>query len=278
MSTALAARRRAMAKRGRPAKLPRADAPAVIVGAYARELVALSRAMDAAIMEELVNAGVLPRSSGDTARADSFVLRDVFELLVKAITDRLAKLVNARTLQANLARIGGRVEMRAAQAWQAQYRAALGIDPRADPNAAKRLDQWRRENLRLITALSRDKVRRVSRVLRESNAGERAEDIAAKIVRTTGATESHARLIARDQVAKLNSQAMREKHEDAGITEYVWSTSLDERVRDEHRELDGKRFKYAEPPVTNDRGERNNPGEDIQCRCVAVPVIPGFND
>jgi hypothetical protein len=43
-----------------------------------------------------------------------------------------------------------------------------------------------------------------------------------------------------------------------------------------HKALDGKRFKFSEPPVVNKKGERRNPGGDIQCRCVAIPVIPLF--
>jgi len=59
----------------------------------------------------------------------------------------------------------------------------------------------------------------------------------------------------------------------AGVSRYEWSSSADERVRPRHRELDGQTFSWDDPPVTNDDGDTNHPGEDYQCRCIAVPVL-----
>lgn len=58
------------------------------------------------------------------------------------------------------------------------------------------------------------------------------------------------------------------RHEELGITHYRWSTSGDERVRDTHIENDGKIFAYDDPP-----DETGHPGHDINCRCVAIPVL-----
>ena len=52
-----------------------------------------------------------------------------------------------------------------------------------------------------------------------------------------------------------------------GVTDYVWSTSGDERVRPEHAARNGKVYKWSEPPAGG------HPGEDIQCRCRAIPVL-----
>lgn len=73
---------------------------------------------------------------------------------------------------------------------------------------------------------------------------------------------------------RANAEHTRKLHESQGVTEYVWSTSDDERTRPDHKALDGKRFAYADPPVSNKTtGTRANPGEDYGCRCVAIPVI-----
>ena len=32
-------------------------------------------------------------------------------------------------------------------------------------------------------------------------------------------------------------------------------------------------FDWDDPPVTNDDGDTNAPGEDYRCRCVAIPQI-----
>lgn len=92
-------------------------------------------------------------------------------------------------------------------------------------------------------------------------------------------TQSRAELIARDQVLKLNAEVTQKRHEAAGIVEFVWSTSRDERVRPDHKVLEGKRYRYDDPPVVDRRrGTRGLPGIHFQCRCVAIPVIPGFDD
>ncbi len=57
----------------------------------------------------------------------------------------------------------------------------------------------------------------------------------------------------------------------AGITQYTWSTSKDERVRPSHAELEGEQFSYDDPPEVD--GEPANPGEPILCRCVPLPVL-----
>ncbi|GHU91253.1 hypothetical protein FACS1894202_12370 [Clostridia bacterium] len=84
----------------------------------------------------------------------------------------------------------------------------------------------------------------------------------------------HAQFIARDQMAKLNADITQQQQTDAGVSEYVWRTVGDGRVRDSHKHLNNKRFRYDDPPVVDDEtGRRANPGEDYQCRCVALPVF-----
>jgi SPP1 gp7 family putative phage head morphogenesis protein len=86
-------------------------------------------------------------------------------------------------------------------------------------------------------------------------------------------SSSKAMLLSVDQTMKLNSGVMRLRHEAAGIRSYTWSTSLDERVRPMHADLEGQVFSYDDPPETNEDGDTNNPGSDYRCRCVAIPVL-----
>ena len=101
------------------------------------------------------------------------------------------------------------------------------------------------------------------------------EEIARELQEATGATKARAQLLARDQVLRVNSQLTQDRHEAAGITEYVWSASRDVRVRRRHKELDGTRHRYDDPPIVDERtGRRAHPGQDIQCRCCPIPVLP----
>jgi len=93
-----------------------------------------------------------------------------------------------------------------------------------------------------------------------------------------GVSASRAQLIAVDQTLKTNAQVMRARHEAAGVTQYRWSSSRDERVRKRHAELDGQVFSYDDPPETNDDGDTNNPGEDFRCRCIAVPFVDDLDE
>jgi len=99
-----------------------------------------------------------------------------------------------------------------------------------------------------------------------------------QIMATVDVTKSKAALLARDQTLTLNAQITRTRQQNVGITEYVWTTSGDERVRDAHAELDGTVNRWDDPPVSSEDGRRNHPGEDYQCRCTAFPVLPELGE
>lgn len=121
------------------------------------------------------------------------------------------------------------------------------------------------ELIKSIPAQSLDRVKTM--VLNGAAKGERYETIAKEVMRQMDVAESRAKLIARDQMAKLNASITEAKQTALGITEYEWITAGDERVREEHRANNGKVFKWNDPPDTG------HPGEDINCRCIARPII-----
>ena len=53
------------------------------------------------------------------------------------------------------------------------------------------------------------------------------------------------------------------------------STVNDGRVRDNHAELNGQRFRFDDPPMGGgtSEDEPGNPGDGILCRCYADPVL-----
>jgi SPP1 gp7 family putative phage head morphogenesis protein len=123
-------------------------------------------------------------------------------------------------------------------------------------------------NVELITSIPEQYLDKIEQAVMEAmSEGLRHEDIIKEIERIGGVTESRAELIARDQIGKLNSDFNRVRQTDLGIEEYTWSTSGDERVRDEHADLDGQTFRWDDPPPDG------HPGEAIQCRCLATPIF-----
>ena len=89
-----------------------------------------------------------------------------------------------------------------------------------------------------------------------------------------GIAHNKAKFVAQQETRLFTAQYTQIRYQDAGIDLYQWSTSNDQRVRDDHKELNGKIFRFDDPPVSNKQtGAKNNPGQDFGCRCRALPVI-----
>jgi SPP1 gp7 family putative phage head morphogenesis protein len=157
--------------------------------------------------------------------------------------------------------------------------ALLGIRPGMVPGANGVLAQAREDNIRLLQRAAQKYVKDVEGVLRDpDNLGLRVEELADLLQERADVSESRAMLIARDQTLKTNAALTQYRHRAVGVSRYRWSTSRDERVRPLHEALEGQTFAYDDPPVTTESGETNNPGEDIQCRCVPLPVFGDFEE
>jgi SPP1 gp7 family putative phage head morphogenesis protein len=104
--------------------------------------------------------------------------------------------------------------------------------------------------------------------------GLRWESLVEQIQRDGDITENRAKLIARDQTAKMNAAFGRERSKQVGIERAEWLTSKDERVRPNHAAMEGVVYDLNGPgPLINDDGEPCFPGDDYQCRCDFAPVV-----
>jgi SPP1 gp7 family putative phage head morphogenesis protein len=167
-----------------------------------------------------------------------------------------------------------------------QLRQVLAIDLRREvPGMQDIIDQFREANIQLIESgimapkeavqLRNGLLPDVSEVIEQAHAqGLRVEELQAKLVQRFGVSDARAELIARDQVLKLNGEVSRHRQRQAGIVQYIWSTSRDMKVRPSHAELEGKTFDINTPPLIE--GRPLHPGEDYQCRCIAAPVKPDW--
>lgn len=154
------------------------------------------------------------------------------------------------------------------------------------PYGAELERQFIRNNTELIRLpeRAREEVRKVIEgPLRD---GIRVEEVRKRLEERLGIVRSRAELIARDQTLKLYGQIQEQRQTAAGIEEYTWSTSEDERVRgnpdglyphsrSNHFVLDGTTQRWDSPPVVDaTTGRTAHPGLDFQCRCSAVPRLP----
>lgn len=150
-----------------------------------------------------------------------------------------------------------------------QVKAALGVDVLADnPKVKAALDHFVQENAALIKSIPSQVIDQVEGIVnRAFTSGSLHGDVADEIEQRFNVGESRARLIARDQIGKLYGQTNAIRQQELGVERFIWRTAGDERVREEHEELDGQEFDYDDPP------DEGLPGEPIQCRCYAEPVF-----
>ena len=140
---------------------------------------------------------------------------------------------------------------------------------RNSPNIAERVNTLTAGNIQLIKSIRSQYLDKVQNAVMQAMVrGSLNKDLAAQIKDLGKTTEKRAMFIARDQSSKLNAALTQARHEEVGIKKYMWSASLDERVRESHAEKDGQIFEYSNPPA-----DTGHPGHDFNCRCVQIPVF-----
>ncbi len=129
------------------------------------------------------------------------------------------------------------------------------------------IDKWKDEQVLKLR----------QKVSQNVQAGFRAQRLVEDIQAQKGVSYNKAKFLARQETSLMVSKYRQIRYEDLGIRKYQWSTSHDERVRPAHKALQGKVFRFDQPPVTDlHTMARNNPGEDYNCRCVAIPVLSNY--
>lgn len=127
-------------------------------------------------------------------------------------------------------------------------------------------------NVALIKSIPEQYFDRVNETVTNGwTSGMRWESLVDQIQQDGDVTENRAKLIARDQTAKMNSAFNQERQQQVGIEKYEWSTSQDERVRESHAEMDGKIIRWDDPPIVD--GEPVHAGFAVNCRCVSLPIV-----
>lgn len=157
------------------------------------------------------------------------------------------------------------------------------------------VEAWANTNYELITSLPQEYIKKANTIVSEGiQQGRLYTDITTDLRQLDKSlSQNRARLIARDQIGKLNGTLTQQRMEDADLNLYTWLTAKDERVRGNpsgkypkavpsHFLMDDKLCKWADTSVySEDKGEtwkprigrmpKAHPGQEIQCRCVAIP-------
>lgn len=147
--------------------------------------------------------------------------------------------------------------------------ARLGVNPfRGEPWLRPLAEGWIDENIKLIKSVSGRQYEDIASIVRrEVMAGSSVKSIQKMILEKADMTATRAKLIAQDQTLKLHSKMTQERLKDIGVKKYIWRTVKDNRVRPEHRDREGKTYKWNDPPSDG------HPGQPVRCRCRAEPVF-----
>jgi len=210
-------------------------------------------------------------------RQDTYV--EDFEAIIAGIKIKFAEIVTRRAIETDAQKMSIDVNNRNEQIFDMQVKQVTGISPfRSEPWLRGTLSNTVSQNVSLITTMHEDYFKDVEfETLNGLERGTSTKEIAKNLQKKTGISKDRARLIAQDQVSKLNSNLASRRASDLGTKRFRWSTSSDERVRASHRALNNKIFSYKEGASVD--GESHVlPGQPIRCRCVAVPIISSIDE
>ena len=197
------------------------------------------------------------------------------DIIAQAIRSLLTKWTDQRAQAAARSIAGDFV-----QAVDGRAKRTLGIDVyTGNQQLNDYLQAATLQNAQLIESIPTQYLAQVSNiVMGNMRAGLRPSAIVDTLQQQFGVTQRRAKMIARDQTAKVNGEISSKRQQAAGYSYFRWVTSKDERVRDRHQEIAEKVTAYGpgiyrwDNPPLSDKGEPIIPGGDYSCRCISQAV------
>lgn len=133
------------------------------------------------------------------------------------------------------------------------------------------------EQVVLIKSLPLEAAKRIQDKVNENViSGARIDkDLIDFIMSSGDVSRSRANSIARTETSRATGALTQARAEAIGSEGYIWRDMGDSDVRHDHKDLNGKFFRWDSPPIADKRnGARAHPGCIYNCRCYPEPVIP----
>jgi SPP1 gp7 family putative phage head morphogenesis protein len=175
------------------------------------------------------------------------------------------------------------VSMKNEKAFNTLVKRSVGVDLTeiiADEGLNDFLEGQVNKNVTLIRSIPDEYFKSIETVVMNGTAnGLRWEAIAREIggikdiSSVNGKLQNRIKLIARNETSNLNASISKKRMETLNITEARWQTAEDERVRQCHKVRDGKVYNIKKGLFSSCDNKTLWPGSDINCRCVAIPII-----
>lgn len=190
---------------------------------------------------------------------------DRFDTLADSLAAYFTKAIKDRTdraLMANLRQGGMTVKFKMTKPMRDAY------------------DAVRAENVGLIRSIAQQHLGQVETLVMQSvSQGRDLGGLAKALEKQHDVTRRRAAFIARDQNNKATAVLTRARHIDLGITKAKWLHSAGgKHPRPAHKSFTGKVYDIREGHDFDDGEGPVWPGTAINCRCVSVPIVPGFDD
>lgn len=274
-----------MIRRGSQRKLKEVSASKQLEVRYRSEMDALLKMMLDVALEEL-------REDKPTTIGDA--LPDFFKSISKkanSIFDKLDRIDLGGIANSIASRIVGTANNVNKDRFDKTIGRSLGIDLKGALSSSGKavqdqLEIDRQLNAGLIKSVATQFKQEISETILSSvQSGERSTNLITQIKERYDASQSRAKMIARDQTSKLNGSLTKARAQAVGSKTYIWRGTGDERERKSHMALNGALCKWDDPSVYSDdngvtwQSRRRigafigHPSEDYQCRCGAAPVI-----
>ena len=250
---------------------------AVQIGRVVGEFVAI-------VNTELLRYPTWARQDG--LKVDAFA--DEWDKVMKALRDHQKKTFEQGDGAATYAMVSNFGQNAAEfnfKEWSKQLSALAGQPyyPAHEGWVSQSVATWSDLNFELIRSLTDDYIKKVNTtVVNAVTEGTNYRDLTKQIMAVNqNMTRARAKLIARDQIGKLNGTLTKRRQSDAGVEDYTWKTANDERVRSRHKNMQGETCEWKDASKVKvgqawaDRSATTmpsgHPGYEIQCRCYATP-------
>lgn len=219
-------------------------------------------------------------------KAIEIASRRTDELLaaIKSIIDNVPNAVRDYVAGMNFDHIAGITEERMTKALRRTVSKEIGIEPTLSKDDQERLrDEYRQDVTRAIVKFSDDETERLREVVqRHIIEGRPRSELENYIMRRPGVSRERARFIARQETALFTVKLKQTGYQNLGIDRYRWKTTDAPtgtalgNVRPEHAKLHNRICSWDDPPLKaaqSSSGRDCHPGQDFNCRCVAIPII-----
>lgn len=250
------------------ARIPRTRYPLNIESSYAKNINQLVNELDSLVLYEFDKI-VAPEIDKKRLISDDSLNDSILNFIKNAIAKIKGLFLGAlssRNATKSATKFANSLSSVSKSNMNAQF-TSKGINPiNSEPWLKSYLASKVAENVSYITNIRDDYSSKIEQIIyRGVTNGQSSAEMREELIKQTGMARKKADFIARDQTGSMLGQMTAKRHQEAGIKAFRWSDSGDSKVRDSHRERDGKIYYYAENPLL--------PGEEYNCRCVEEPVF-----